>query len=529
MNAAMLSTPPDSSFFRRTTPNRCSVRVCLFMLVCACIVPAVLVATGLVYQNYDLQRDRIARDAIVLARNFAVMLDREFAGVESGLRVLATSPDLVAGDLARFHQRATDALKYQIVNNYVLTDRSGRQLLNTLQPFGKPLPTTGTPAAVQQVFATGNPVLTDLFIGAVTQVPMIAMGVPVYRNGEIVYALNTGITPDRLLTLLNRQSLPNNWIVSVLDGNGSYVARTRDQPAYVGLRGDQPLLDHFAAAREGIIERETRERMPVWTAFSRLSHGDWTAAVSAPRAELTVALYRSLAWLVGGVALALALATWFAIQLSHRISSSVRGLIAPAMALGSGEPVVLPTMRLREAEAVGEAIQHASRMLAHAEHMAHHDVLTGLSNRLLFDELASRQIAVARRQGKPLAMLAIDLDEFKAVNDLHGHAAGDLVLKIASERIVGSIRASDIAARMGGDEFAVLLQDVDAHGAELLADKLVGALSAPYPNVLPTVSASIGIALFPQGGDTADALLARADRALYQAKQLGKCRFAVAG
>ena len=120
-------------------------------------------------------------------------------------------------------------------------------------------------------------------------------------------------------------------------------------------------------------------------------------------------------------------------------------------------------------------------------------------------------------------MLAIDLDEFKAVNDQQGHAAGDTVLRIAAERITGTVRASDVPARMGGDEFSVLLTDADRDDAVQTAERLVAALSQPYPDIKIAVSASVGIAVYQAEENRVD-LLDAADRALYQAKGAGKKR-----
>ncbi|WP_459694636.1 GGDEF domain-containing protein, partial [Achromobacter xylosoxidans] len=115
-------------------------------------------------------------------------------------------------------------------------------------------------------------------------------------------------------------------------------------------------------------------------------------------------------------------------------------------------------------------------MLAHAQHLAHYDPLTGLCNRVLFGELVLRELAVAQRSGESFAILAIDLDGFKAVNDRHGHAAGDTVLKEAADRMARAIRVSDVAARQGGDEFAVLLLGAGGDDATGVAEALVESL-----------------------------------------------------
>jgi diguanylate cyclase (GGDEF)-like protein len=204
------------------------------------------------------------------------------------------------------------------------------------------------------------------------------------------------------------------------------------------------------------------------------------------------------------------------------VSSSVKGLNEAALALSRGDEVVLPSVQMKEADAVGSAILAASYLMADVHHRAYHDSLTGLSNRDLFDELVRFQLASAGRDGSCFALLALDLDNFKQVNDTEGHAAGDALLKIAARRIVDTLRASDVAARIGGDEFAILLARTDLDSAADTARRLVEALGGAYPGVATRISASIGIAIYPTHGTSAAALLERADQALYEAKRLGK-------
>jgi diguanylate cyclase (GGDEF)-like protein len=143
---------------------------------------------------------------------------------------------------------------------------------------------------------------------------------------------------------------------------------------------------------------------------------------------------------------------------------------------------------------------------------------------MLFVELARHGLALAKREKHTLAVLAIDLDGFKAVNDNDGHAAGDSVLKQAAGRMEAACREADVTARLGGDEFIVLLGNTDAANAERAGQRLIDALAQPYDGTAQPVSASVGLALFPANGDTLEALMARADEALYAAKAAGKRR-----
>jgi len=348
------------------------------------------------------------------------------------------------------------------------------------------------------------------------------MGVPVVRGDTIVYSLNIGLEPDRIAQILSRQSLPDEWVAAVLDGSGTFVARSREAQRFLGQKAVPSVLQYLATNRDGSLETFTIDGIPVVSSFSRSSISNWSVGVAAPKAALEAELYRWIRWVLAGTVFAFGLGLWLATRLAGRVTSSVRGLNDAALALGRGMRIELPAIQLKEADAVGEAIVEASRVMAQVDHLAHHDALTGLCNRVLFDQLLSHQMAAAERSKGSLAILVVDLDDFKSVNDQEGHAAGDRVLKVAAERIMKVIRTSDAAARMGGDEFSIFLSDADLDGALHTAERLLAALSEAYPGVLSVVSASVGIALFPQSGTTAAALLASADRALYRAKKSGK-------
>jgi diguanylate cyclase (GGDEF)-like protein/PAS domain S-box-containing protein len=167
-------------------------------------------------------------------------------------------------------------------------------------------------------------------------------------------------------------------------------------------------------------------------------------------------------------------------------------------------------------------LQHDARRL---EFLAHHDTLTGLPNRAMFSERAREAVAHARRHQKNCAFLFLDLDNFKTVNDTLGHDVGDSLLKIISSRLRASVRGDDFIARIGGDEFCVLLQDIaDPREAAAVAQKLIHELGKSYRIGEHQVAsgASIGIACVPQDGEDVATLLRLADLAMYRAKELGR-------
>ena len=153
------------------------------------------------------------------------------------------------------------------------------------------------------------------------------------------------------------------------------------------------------------------------------------------------------------------------------------------------------------------------------------DPLTQTLNRCTMEDRIVQAISLAKRQHGQFALLFIDLDKFKPINDQYGHAAGDAVLKQVSERLMHAIRDSDAVGRHGGDEFLLLLNGIkDQQDASLFATKLTKVLAKPYQleNGVVSLSASIGIACYPADADTAPAMICHADAAMYRAKQQGR-------
>lgn len=161
----------------------------------------------------------------------------------------------------------------------------------------------------------------------------------------------------------------------------------------------------------------------------------------------------------------------------------------------------------------------------HIAHLAKHDALTNLPNRHLLQDRIRQALLQAQRNGNQGAVLFIDLNQFKAINDSMGHDVGDLLLKEIAQRLISSLRSQDTVARQGGDKFIVLLHSIaQAQDAGTAAQKLLDALLLPYQieGKELYISASIGIAVFPADGEDADTLLKHGDTAMYQAKEAGR-------
>jgi diguanylate cyclase (GGDEF)-like protein/PAS domain S-box-containing protein len=175
---------------------------------------------------------------------------------------------------------------------------------------------------------------------------------------------------------------------------------------------------------------------------------------------------------------------------------------------------------------VSRDVTERKKIEENLRHLSYHDMLSGLPNRILFSDRLKQAIAAAKRDKiHILSLMFMDLDNFKKINDNFGHAAGDLVLKEVASRIQDCLRESDTAARMGGDEFVVLLPAIESpDDAMIVAEKIRHALYHPIDlgNHGLTVTTSIGIVVYPEHGSEEEALLKNADAAMYHAKESGR-------
>ncbi len=505
-----------------------TIRSKLVLLVMACVVPASLMAVLLIAYDYQRARDQLLANSLHTARAMISVVDRDLASIESSLVALSTSSYIKSRNFRAFYQQAHQVLSNQTNQddiNIALLDIHGKQYINTRRPFDTALPNSSKFVGMHMIYETGRPVISDIFIGEVTQRPMLAVGVPV-PGKTIQYNLNAGIFPERFEKLLLQQRLPEGWIAAIFDGSGRIVARTRDMAHYAGKMATPEMVRQMKAATENTFESVTYDGISVQTVFSRSSVSNWSLAIGIPTQSLHHELRETLFFLVFatiGLLICSLAAAWF---IGGRIALSVHGLTGPALALGSGEKVDVPPLHLREADEVGASLMKASAMLQSAQHRANHDGLTGLANRTLFNEIVNQQLLLCERNHSQLSILYIDLDGFKIINDGHGHETGDRLLRSVAARLKAGSRSSDIVARLGGDEFAIVMIGTSMTNAKATAEKLVECISEPYvlDGITVSISASIGIAAYPESGVTSEALLHRADRAMYKAKGLGRRR-----
>ncbi|MDP2135307.1 MAG: sensor histidine kinase [Sulfuritalea sp.] len=321
----------------------------------------------LIFSYWQNEQTRVGDAAISRARAVTSAVDRQVGITQAALHVLATSPLLTKSDLAGFHAQAEVALPTLDAETLVLVDRTGPLRLSTSHPWGTPLPQLPNPSVLlQHILKTGKPGLSDLFLGPISGKLIYIVGVPVTRDGSIVYSLNASASPTQMLKLLSEQKLPDNWRAAIIDSSGSIVARTHEMDKFLGSKATPDLLQRMSAAGEGSFVTLTLEGTPNVTAYSRSALTGWTVAIGAPVDELNEHIRLALTQMLAAALIALVLGLMLASVIGGRIAAAFVDLIKPARALGSGQPVVVPPLPIKEANEVAEALSDAARLLEQA-------------------------------------------------------------------------------------------------------------------------------------------------------------------
>ena len=301
--------------------------------------------------------------------------------------------------------------------------------------------------------------------------------------------------------------------VKIYDLNGLTVYST--DPRQIGQdAGKNP---GFLRARDGypVSNLTYRERLDSWEGEIAERHILATYVpvhiYDAAPVEAVLEVYNDVTGLVEG---------------AQRGQWKILGAVLGAMGLVY---LVVQLLLMRYRRLLQEKERERAAQEERIRHQAYHDALTGLPNRASFTEHLEEAMRRAKRASWPLAVLFLDLDLFKRVNDSLGHDAGDRLLRVVAERIRRAVREADILFRMGGDEFTVLLEDVRGpEEAAMVASRMLEAIAEPVQlqHHEISVSASIGIALYPRDDTVGERLLKSADTAMYRAKELGRNRYA---
>lgn len=550
-------------------------------LLLACIGMLAAGMTG--YYAYEVSHDLLARSAKhdlltstqVLARQ--IKLTRE--EVTRNLSILSGHPDAVnalrddspagkAGLASLFSQVMAANPRYFQVRlisardhgrESVRIDRDGDHLIRVtgddLQEkghFSYVFDTLKLPAGKTYMSRIGINHDQDDHSGHDQPTVQLAMSV-VEPGGVALGVVVISVDLNGMFSLL-AEDLPKEYQLFLANRDGDYLIHPDPDRAFGFDKGRRVLLvDEFAETRdlvEGKVEQvllETRAgrhaETPVLAAFitrpvrvvseeNRLILGlaQPQATIQAQVDQLGNDILRIVLGLCLVCILIAAVTARAVTRPINSMSAAVQGFADARRSDG------LPLARQDEIGVLARAFDHMRAQIIQQlaelrrshqelEHMARHDTLTGLPNRALFAERMEHALAGARRDHGRLALIFLDVDKFKPVNDTLGHAVGDLLLKEFANRIRGVLREADTAARIGGDEFLVLLSQIHHDGdAVTVAEKIRLAVNEPFDiaDHSITVSVSIGIAFYPDHGSDMLELAKHADQAMYRAKELGR-------
>lgn len=381
-------------------------------------------------------------------------------------------------------------------------------------------------------FAIGKPT-----IGRASGQPVLVMAAPILdRSGQVV-AIVSGATaldaPGFLDLVQNNRIGKSGGFLLVSPRDDLFVAASNPEMRLRALPqpGANKLHDQAMQGFRGTGVTVNAFGVEHLASFVGVPSADWFLVARLPTAEafqpierIRSAYLRNSLLIGAAVIVGLVVFLGYTLRPMKQAAEQMR-----RMADGEAPLAPLPVVRHDEVGEIVEGFNHLLAKLRDSEarmaHLAHHDVLTGLPNRLSFLAQIQHDALLARRRGTRLALLFIDMDGFKPINDRYGHETGDEVLRQVATRLAGCVRESDALARFGGDEFVVLLNDVaEPAAAGGVAEKIIEALGAPYAanGVDHLMGASIGIAFFPADADDVDSLIAEADAAMYDAKRAGR-------
>jgi diguanylate cyclase len=443
----------------------------------------------------------------------------------------------VSKDLVQFYLREPTDAQRHVYQVSVPGDRSRLVRSDAYDPRTRPW--------YAVALAHDKPVWSRVYNNFHTKEPTITLAKAVRRpDRSLAGVLATDLTLKALSEFLRTLKTSSNGIAFVMDADGYMIATSGKEALYRMKDGaaerlrvedmQTPLIRQaYANVRnwkgtqaDAVIAREFDTASgPMEIAAGALGgkYGvDWIAVVVVPRADFMGGVSHTFVQGVFVAIVCIAIALFLGLTLLNRVLRDLRQLTDAAKRMGDGEP--LPSLNIRRRDELGQLAMTFSEM----EHNLRIDKLTAVFNRAsLIAQIGSlrRQLAQKHAERPSFALLFIDLDHFKSINDHHGHGAGDKVLIAVATRLKESVRITDVVARYGGDEFVVLLKGVtDADDVIATEDKIRRIVEEPVQLEHGTacVGVSIGWAMFPEDGEDVDALLKIADQRMFDTKKSRK-------
>ncbi len=396
----------------------------------------------------------------------------------------------------------------------------------------------------KKVKKTLKPVFTEVFIAKFALQPVVGIAVPAIKNGKFIGFAYCGLNLKHARKLLRNLSTGSGIYMTLVDKNGKVIASSSHE--YEAFKEFK--LRRFHVLEEGVVIHLLEEEKGVPLKRWRHAHFfysdvigknvNWKliteAEVSPYREELLAVLGQHfiVIYFLGAISLL------FSGALSKRIYDPIKQLDEAVKDLAdrieASPKLQLPKSNISLIDSLMESFRNlAEKIITYTRelrNMAYYDTLTGLPNRVLLMDRIRQAIAFSSRHNKRVAVMFIDLDNFKHINDTYGHEVGDTLLIQVANRLSAVFRETDTVARFGGDEFIAVIPEVsDISDITKLADRVLRVLERPFEidGEELFLSASIGISLYPDNGQDASSLIKFADAAMYKAKEEGKNKFAL--
>jgi len=534
------------------TPHNISnlgVRARIALLVVLAALPTLALT---IYGSLD-ERERAVANARKDMQKLATLAARQQARIVANARQTLVALTLIPPALRQTRALCNDYLArllahdYSIYHSVGIIGVDGQMQCNTA-PWQEGM-TFSDRLYFKLALATGQFSIGEYQMGRITKMQGINFGYPMVDEfGAVTGVAYVALNLAALGKITAAVPLPEGGRIAVIDREGIVLAHYPQGAGRVGTRlAFTPILNAVLAGTEGEFEAKGAGELDYHVVFrSAASNPDGRIAmrvvVSVPKhlilADADRALIQDIARILVASALLL-VGAWFGAEIF--ILRSIRSLLGAAkqvengvlsartgLAGGRDELAQLGRAFDTMASALQAREADLQRALQDLERQAITDPLTGLHNRRFLYDALPRELARARRTGAPIAVLMIDIDNFKRVNDVHGHTAGDRVLQEVARAIKTTIRGSDLSCRYGGEEIVVVLADSPPEGTRVRAEAIraaVEALRIDSAGEQPIgVTISLGVAIFPGSGNDADATLRLADEAMYAAKRAGRNR-----
>ncbi len=340
------------------------LRAHLITLVLAALTPVLLFCVVMVVLFWRQERAAIERGMRETVRAAVMAVEREIQTSTTAMEALAASPALEAGNLPEFYNQARRVSASRTAwHTIVLLSPEGEQLVNTLMPLGTDLAPVGKSDYLSRVLQSGRAAVSGLMVDALTSNPIVAVAVPVRRDGGVRYVVVSVLDAGSLKTILEEQQLPDDWLAAIFDQRGFHIAGTRNSEKFVG----QPAPPEFAARAadtpESSFHAVTSDGERVYTALSRSPLTGWTVALAVPASAVEGSLQRSLAAVASAGALFLALGIALALRLGSRIAGPIADLAHVAEQVGRGAIPPRVASPVTEVNEVSRALEEAGALL----------------------------------------------------------------------------------------------------------------------------------------------------------------------